>query len=174
MSLLSQITRVLEQAGIPHAIIGATALTVYGVNRSTLDLDLFATAPACLDPNLWTSLPSSIEVDIRRGDLTDPLAGVVRFRVPGSQPIDLVVGKLIWQRELIERALPAGGGPPVVRLPDLILLKLYAGGPQDAWDIQQLLERTDRAEILREVEENLPKLPSRCASFWRKILQLLT
>jgi hypothetical protein len=174
VSLLSQITTVLDQAGIPHAIIGATALTVYGVNRSTLDLDLFVTSPASLGPDLWTSLPSSVEVDIRRGDLTDPLAGVVRFRAPGSQPIDLVVGKLIWQRELIERAVPAGNGPPVVRLPDLILLKLYAGGPQDAWDIQQLLERTDGAEILREVEENVPKLPAHSAKLWQKILQFLT
>ena len=170
MSLLSQITTVLDEARVPHAIIGATALTVYGVNRSTLDLDLFTTSPACLDSSFWTVLASPVEVDVRRGDLTDPLAGVVRFQAPGAQPIDLVVGKLIWQRELIERALPAGNGPPVVRLPDLILLKLYAGGPQDAWDIQQLLERTDRAETLREVEENLPKLPSRCAAFWQKIL----
>jgi hypothetical protein len=84
------------------------------------------------------------------------------------------VGKLIWQRELIERAVPAGNGPPVVRLPDLILLKLYAGGPQDAWDIQQLLERTDGAEILREVEENVPKLPAHSAKLWQKILQFLT
>lgn len=174
MSLLSPVTAVLDAAGIPHALIGAAALAVYGVNRSTLDLDLFATSPACLDPDLWKSLPSPAEVDIRRGDLTDPLAGVVRFRAPGAQPIDLVVGKLIWQRELIEQAVSIGNGPPVVRLPDLILLKLYAGGPQDAWDIQQLLERTDRAEILREVEESLPKLPSRCASFWQKILQFLT
>lgn len=173
MSLLPQITTVLDQAGIPHAFIGATALTVYGVNRSTLDLDLFATSPVCLDPDLWASLPSSVEVDIRRGDLTDPLAGVVRFRTPGSQPIDLVVGKLIWQREVIERATPAVNGPPVVQLPDLILLKLYAGGPQDAWDIQQLLERPDRAGILREVEENLPKLPAHSGKLWQKILQFL-
>lgn len=173
MSLLPQITAVLDEAEIPYALIGAAALTVYGVNRATLDLDLFATSPACLDPNLWQSLPSSVEVDIRRGDLTDPLAGVVRFRAPGIQPVDLVVGKLTWQRELIERAASTGDGPPVVRLPDLILLKLYAGGPQDAWDVQQLLQRADRDDIIREVEESLTNLPSRSTEFWRKILQFL-
>lgn len=173
MSLLPQITAALDAAKIPYALIGAAALSVYGVNRATLDLDLFATSPACLDLDLWKGLPPSAEVDIRRGDLTDPLAGVVRFQVPGTQPIDLVVGKLTWQREIIERAPSTGAGPPVVRLPDLILLKIYAGGPQDAWDIQQLLERTDRDEVIREVEESLTKLPSRCASFWRKILQFL-
>jgi hypothetical protein len=173
LSLLPQITAALDAVEIPYALIGAAALSVYGVNRATLDLDLFATSPTCLDPGLWKDLASSAELDIRRGDLTDPLAGVVRFQAPGTQPIDLVVGKMIWQREIIERAVATETGPPVVRLPDLILLKIYAGGPQDAWDIQQLLERTNREEVLREVEGSLTKLPSRCASFWQKILQFL-
>jgi hypothetical protein len=173
VSLLSQVTAVLDEAEIPFALIGAAALTVYGVNRATLDLDLFATSPACLDAGLWQILLPTVQMDIRLGDLTDPLAGVVRFRAPGSQPVDLIVGKLIWQRELIERAISPGTGPPVVRLSDLILLKIYAGGPQDAWDVQQLLLRTDRDEIIRAVEEDLATLPSHCALFWRKILQFL-
>ncbi len=173
MSLLPQITAALDTAEIPYALIGAAALTVYGVNRATLDLDLFATSPACLEPGLWRDMQSSVEVDIRRGDLTDPLAGVVRFRAPRAQPIDLVVGKLTWQRKVIERAVPAGAGPPVVRLPDLVLLKIYAGGPQDAWDIQQLLAREGRDEVIREIEASLPELPSRCSNFWQKILHFL-
>ena len=68
---------------------------------------------------------------------------MVRFGAPGESPIDVVVGKFGWQRRVLERAEPMGE-LPVVRAADLILLKLYAGGPQDAWDIQQLLLASSR------------------------------
>jgi hypothetical protein len=67
------------------------------------------------------------------------------------------------------RAEPMGG-KPVVRAADLVLLKLYAGGLQDAWDVQQLLARPFREELTREVEERLSDLPARCQDLWQKIL----
>jgi hypothetical protein len=38
MSLLEEIISTLEAAGIRHALIGALALSVYGVNRASVDL----------------------------------------------------------------------------------------------------------------------------------------
>jgi hypothetical protein len=171
MSLLDEIRSTLDAAGIHHALIGALALSAYGVNRATVDLDLFTTEVSCLEPDLWADLRSrGVAVEVRKGDLTDPLAGVVRFEAPGENPIDIVVGKFPWQTRVLERAEPIGG-TLVVRAADLVLLKLYAGGLQDAWDVQQLLARPFREELIREVESRLSDLPARCQDLWSKILQ---
>jgi hypothetical protein len=171
MSLLEEVSSTLEAAGIRHALIGALALAAYGVNRATVDLDLFVADASCLRSEIWTDLRSrGIAVDIRKGDLTDPLAGVVRIQAPGENPLDVVVGKFAWQARLLERAEPVGG-TLVVRAADLTLLKLYAGGPQDAWDVQQLLARPFREDLILEVESRLPELPAQCADLWKKILQ---
>ena len=171
MSLLDEIRATLDAAGIRHALIGALALSAYGVNRATVDLDLFTTDASCLILDLWADLRRrGIAVEVRKGDLTDPLAGVVRFQVPGESAIDVVVGKFAWQVEILKRAEPIGG-TLVVRAADLILLKLYAGGLQDAWDVQQLLARPFRAEVIREVESRLSDLPAQCQGLWKKILQ---
>lgn len=170
MSLLEEVGAVLEAAGIPHALIGALALSAYGVNRATVDLDLLVADAACLRPELWNDLRGrDIAVEIRKGDLTDPLAGVVRFQVPGEGPLDVVVGKYAWQTRILERAEPLGG-MLVVRAADLALLKLYAGGLQDAWDVQQLLARPFRDDLIREVESRLSELPARCRDLWTKLL----
>jgi hypothetical protein len=171
MSLLEEISSTLEAAGIRHALIGALALAAYGVNRASVDLDLFVADASCLRPDLWTDLRSrGIAVDVRKGDLTDPLAGVVRFQAPGESPIDIVVGKWTWQTRLLERAEPIGG-LLVVRAADLVLLKLYAGSSQDAWDVQQLLERPFRDDLVLEVESRLSELPTQSQNLWKKILQ---
>ena len=171
MSLLEEISSTLEAAGIRHALIGALALSAYGVNRASVDLDLFAADPSCLRSDLWADLQSrGVAVQVRKGDLTDPLAGVVRFQAPGETPIDVVVGKFAWQTRILERAEPVGG-ILVVRAADLVLLKLYAGGLQDAWDVQQLLARPSRGDLVREVESRLSDLPARCQDLWKKILQ---
>ncbi|HTF34813.1 MAG TPA: hypothetical protein VK714_14090 [Myxococcota bacterium] len=51
--------------------------------------------------------------------------------------------------------------------PDLILLKLYAGGPQDAWDIDQLLDVDP--SVVTDVEATLGSLPEECTLLWRRI-----
>jgi hypothetical protein len=170
MNLLKEIRSTLEAAGIRHALIGALALAAYGVNRASVDLDLFVADASSLRPDLWAGLQSrGVAVEVRKGDLTDPLAGVVRFQAPGEAPIDIVVGKWTWQTRILERAEPVGE-LLVVRAADLVLLKLYAGGLQDAWDVQQLLARPFREDIVREVESRLSDLPARCQDLWGKIL----
>ncbi|HKH50036.1 MAG TPA: nucleotidyltransferase [Thermoanaerobaculia bacterium] len=81
MSLLDEVSSTLMAAGVRHALIGALALSAYGVNRATVDLDLFVTESSCLTPDLWADLRSrGIAVEVRKGDMNDPLAGVVRLK----------------------------------------------------------------------------------------------
>lgn len=174
MTLLARVAAVLESLQVPYSLIGAAALAIYGIPRSTSDHDLFVTDAACLDRRIWDGLASEgVHVEVHRGDFQDPLAGVVRFRVPGEIPVDVVVGKFIWQKTMLERTRQAvfdGMELPVIGPADLILLKLYAGGLQDAWDIQQLLEGSNREALIAEVEGRLPDLSKEAHVLWRRIL----
>jgi hypothetical protein len=173
LTLLGRVRSALAEAGVPHALIGAAALALYGVSRSTYDIDLLATERSCLDQAFWAPLSASgAVIEVRKGDLDDPLAGVVRFTEPAERPVDLVVGKARWQAEALARAesrIFAEVELPVLRAPDLILAKLYAGGPQDAWDIAQLLAAGDRERLYTEVEQYLGDLPTPAVRLWRRI-----
>jgi len=174
LSLLEAVVAVLRERGVPHAVIGATALAFHGAPRSTGDLDLFAVHASCLDRDTWRPVvEGGYTAAVRPGDESDPLAGVVRFEGSGEAPVDLVLGRRSWQVEILARAEPQmllGVLVPVVRAADLILLKLYAGGPQDRWDIVQLLSTEERAGLVAEVQVALPQLPDDCRLLWERIL----
>ena len=55
-------------------MIGAAALALHGVSRSTGDQDLLVTDSAVLAAGFWESLERSTTIDVRRGDDADPLA----------------------------------------------------------------------------------------------------
>ena len=97
MSLLAQVADRLTQVDVRFALICAGALAAHGVTRSTFDLDLLATDPRCLELDTWSPLPEAIDREVRRGDLEDPMAGLVRFTAAGERDIDLVVGRAAWQ-----------------------------------------------------------------------------
>jgi hypothetical protein len=173
LRLLRIVSSTLESARIPYALVGAGAMAAHGIGRSTLDLDLLATSPAVLSGRFWGSLfVEGIRADVRRGDADDPLAGIVRFDSEGETPVDLVVGRSPWQEGVIERATRLEIGEmklPVARAADLILLKLYAGGSQDLWDVQQLLAAGDRDALAREVESRLAELPDESSALWSRM-----
>jgi hypothetical protein len=174
VKLLARVHAALEEEGIPHALIRAAALAAHGVARSTIDLDLLVTERACLEERTWRRLRDErVSVEIRVGDADDPLAGVVRFRRGRARPVDVVVGRAGWQQEIVARSRPvrlAGADVPVVLAADLILLKLYAGGSQDRWDIEQLLGGEGRGELITAVERTLAELPLRCRKLWNEIV----
>jgi hypothetical protein len=174
LGLLDDVAQELSSRGVAHALIGAGALAFHGVSRSTFDLDLLVTDRAVLEASFWVRLTGQgIGLDLRIGEGDDPLAGVIRLSRPRSRSVDVVVGRAAWQSEALARATPRALGAvpvPVVTSPDLVLLKLFAGGPQDAWDVEQLLALPDRTELVQEVENRLHRLPSHAAELWRKIL----
>jgi len=53
-----------------------------------------------------------------------------------------------------------------------VLLKLLAGGRQDAWNIESILASVaDRAELVTFVTNHIAELPVDAASPWRRILE---
>ena len=168
-TLFGDVAAHLDSKDVPYAVIGAAALALHGVSRSTGDQDLLVTDSAVLAAGFWESLERSTTIDVRRGDDADPLAGVVRLERAGESPVDVVVGRFRWQTAVLSRAERVRGPDreiPVVRAADLVLLKLYAGGSQDRWDIEQLLA-TDVDRVVRaEVDSRLSELPAGCAAMW--------
>jgi hypothetical protein len=174
MTLLSRVVAALDGRGVRCALIGATAMAVHGISRATLDFDLLATDAHCLDHSWWAAFTrAGSSIDIRAGGADDPLAGVVRFDAPHERSVDVLVGGEPWQQRLVERAplfAIEDTRVRVAQVADLVLLKLYAGGPQDAWDIHQLLAVEDRVELVAAVERELYELPEECLALWRRIL----
>lgn len=179
--LLAGVTRRLTERGIEHRLIGAAALAAHGVSRSTRDVDLLAVDPLVLDAELWAGVaPPGFTLEIRRGDADDPLLGVVRIEedlgdvpdwdhVPGS--LDVVVPRGRWAARMTSSPGPeARIGATTVRAVDavdLVLLKLYAGGPRDAWDVAALLE--SRPDLVAAVDARVDELPKRCLRLWRRL-----
>jgi hypothetical protein len=170
VTLLDRVTACLDAEGVPHALIGAAALAAAGIARSTFDIDLLTTDRRCLVEAMWDPMKSSgASVDVRRGDESDPLAGVVRITIPRERPVDLIVGRFPWQQRAVSRAPRPAEGSAIVRPADLVLLKLYAGGTQDLWDIQQLLGLPDARDWIDEVDADVGDLPPDAQERWRTL-----
>ena len=171
-SLLRRVHERLEGSGIAHALIGAAALAIHGISRSTFDQDLLVTDRRALEPMTWDGLAGTANVDIRRGDDDDPLAGVVRLVSPGERDVDVVVGRHEWQRRILADAMmrdtPAGS-LPVAAPEGLVLLKLYAGAPQDLWDIEQLRAVAGGPALDAAVDRLVVSLPSRAREVWARL-----
>jgi hypothetical protein len=177
LSLLHSVAARLETGGIPFALIGAAALALRGVSRSTADVDLLTVDTRCLERVFWGDLATEDQViRLLKGDFEDPLAGSVRIAAPAERTVDVVVGRYKWQAEVIERAERLSIGAivlPVAQPADLILLKLFAGGPKDAWDITALLEvLADRRDMLvASVERDVDRLPAESRQLWIRIVR---
>ncbi len=173
MTLLAEVVACLEVDSSPHAMIGATAMAALGAVRSTLDLDILTTDRRVLKSSFWERLESQgVSVEVRVGDIQDPLAGVVRATREGDRPVDVIVGEAPWQDRIISDAVPRQVTDVEVPVADevgLVLLKLYAGGPQDRWDVEQIMLITDDPTGLRDdVVDRLADLPARCRRLWER------
>lgn len=171
MTLL-EVSEHLDRLLIPHAVIGALALSVHGVVRASDDIDLIVTDARCLESTTWSGIDSATTVELRRGDAEDPLAGLVRLTPADGTRIDIVVGRGRWQEAILDRARRTplfGASIPVVTPGDFVLLKLYAGGPQDAWDVDQLLDAWPAVE--GDVALRINALPDDCRTLWKRILE---
>jgi hypothetical protein len=143
---LTEIVRRLDDAQArhlvdQHALIGGFAVSAWGVPRATHDVD-FALALGGSDP---AALSRFLQVEFQPGGSDDPLRVVFRTKVAADElsvPVQLFLLPPVWNALIFEdvHSLPVFGCMVrVVSWQALILLKLYAGGPQDLLDAQQIL-----------------------------------
>jgi len=79
---------------------------------------------------------------------------------------DIILGKHGWQTRAVELADHGRDGAPVVRLRDLVVLKLYAGGTQDLSDVRELLQLPSRDRLIAEVEADLDEQSDAMRRLW--------
>jgi hypothetical protein len=97
------------------------------------------------------------------------LIGFVRFEAPPDRPVDVIVGWHEWQTETIARARRSDDRAlPVVQPRDLVLLKLFAGGTQDLWDVHELLALPGASDLAAAVETDLHRLPPAAREAWTR------
>lgn len=63
LSVLSQVTAILEQQGIRYALVGSFASSIHGMYRSTADIDIVADIQAAQVHPLFEALRDSFYVD---------------------------------------------------------------------------------------------------------------
>ncbi|MFV8752235.1 hypothetical protein ACNOYE_16935 [Nannocystaceae bacterium ST9] len=146
--------------GARSAVIGAVALAIHGHVRATRDLDL-ATE---IDPAMQLRALSAKAraqgwtVDLQMPDQDDPLGGVLTVTGDDFDPVQVVNFHNPFRtspnpaREALIGAVDmhAVPGLKVVRVEELVLLKLYAGGIKGLVDVHELLEahpEVDRAAL---------------------------
>lgn len=125
-----------------YALIGGFAVAAWGVPRATHDID-FAVAIGTNDPQ---ALATFMGGRYEGGGPDDPLRGVICATVEvasTSVPLQLVFlpsmfTDAIFQKLEILSIL--NHRVPVVSWEGLVLLKVYAGGPQDVLDVRQILK----------------------------------
>jgi hypothetical protein len=171
VTLVERVAKLFDEQQIAFALIGASAVAVRGLPRSTYDVDLLTVDKRVMDDEIWEPIRALAHIEVRRGDQFDPLKGVVWIRPENERPIDVVVGRWKWEQRVIERAewvQSTAGYLPTVTTSDLILLKLAAGGAQDAWDVGRLLKVAPE-NVVAEVEERLPDLQPDARDLWQRI-----
>lgn len=162
---LKDIVRRLERAksdGLlrAYALIGGLATGAWGAPRATHDID-FAVATAGDHPKLAQALGARFTP----GGPDDPLPGVFTLSVQtgsDSIPVQLVVLPPRWTEIVMNHVQPATvlhSSVPVVSWQALVLLKLYAGGPQDLSDARAILAvRQPKPEEIREMSNLAEKV----------------
>jgi predicted nucleotidyltransferase len=148
LAALLAIARALDDAGVPHALIGGIAVGVHsGVPRATLDTDLAVVSTADREV-----LARALE---KAGfTRTGAFAHSLNLRHPSGEPIQLAFDPMF--DPMIARAdhIEVGGTSlPIVRKDDLIAMKERAAADPARRVSKRLRDRADVALLKGDVPE---------------------
>ena len=136
--LLLDIVEVLDAQEIAYAVIGATAATLYGAMRTSMDADVvisIAYAQAVELESIFKSL--GFATVLNRGDFEDPIPGMLRVSDVNENRVDLLLGLRGLESQAYSRAIDVpfeGRSLRFIGCEDFIAMKLFAGGPIDILD----------------------------------------
>lgn len=166
LSVAEAIANSLRESGTRSAVIGAIALAFHGYARATQDVDIATHVdPRTVLRDIQRSLKQQgYTTRLIFPDPDDPLGGVLTVTGDDFDAVQVVNFYNPWAlsgnpgESSIHTAVACipGYDLPVVDVPHLVALKLYAGGPRNRSDVLELLERNrdiDRSEIRRVCEQ---------------------
>jgi hypothetical protein len=141
-----------RDAGLRGAVIGGVAASLRGKPRLTNDVDALV-----LDVDAETLLRSASEFGFapRITDAADfaRQTRVVLLRYePGGVDIDISLGALPFEQEVIERSTWIRAGNVRILLSsaeDLVIMKAVAGRPRDMMDIENVIQANPNLDVDR-------------------------
>jgi predicted nucleotidyltransferase len=151
---LADLTRWMSDEAIPGVVIGGVAASLLGRPRLTRDVDALVLGDAIG----WERILESMRRYNIAPRIDDPLEFAHRTRVlllrhiPSSVDVDISLGALPFEQEVVERASSLEVGAIRVRLPsveDLVIMKALARRPRDWSDIEGLLDVNPELELDR-------------------------
>jgi predicted nucleotidyltransferase len=146
--------RWFKSARVSGAVIGGVAVSIQGHPRYTQDLD----ALVVLDDSNWPAFIAPAAKFGFSARVPDVLEFARQTRMllllhdPSGVPLDVSLGCLAFEEELIERAQPVKLRRltvPIAAPEDLIILKAVAARPQDLADIDIVLSAGHRLDLGR-------------------------
>jgi hypothetical protein len=170
-----KIGAILADKGIPVIIIGAIALAAHRYVRATRDVDLGVNTTIKELSRIHQLLTSSnYHAELRLPDLDDPLGGVID--VSGDFGMVQIVNYGERFPAVIEDSRHQQGlqgdtvtSLSIAPLPQLVAMKLYAGGWKSMSDIVELLRRNP--------ETDLKEIGDTCRKYrlhgWNRVLEEL-
>ncbi|MGN6186395.1 MAG: hypothetical protein ACTHQM_22405 [Thermoanaerobaculia bacterium] len=158
-TVLTDIARALQRAGIDYMVIGGMANAIWGVPRSTTDVDLsVACEPGAYRDvvnalgKLIAKLPPNVEAYLENG--------VLPFLHPSGVPVDLLLSKHPYAELAISRGVDVEVDHVPVKFctpEDLVLHKIISERDKDRLDVADILRRRretlDRAYLDPRVHE---------------------
>jgi hypothetical protein len=178
--LLLDVADILIELGVGHAMVGAFAVSYYGIPRYTDDADLVVwlkdTRTNARDV-VNRLVVTGYRAKLKRGDNDDPIERAIIVEDEHKNRIDLLMGIRGMDPEAVRRCVSASlldASVQILAAEDLIAMKVFAGGFQDLEDVRgilqvsgeglnlQLLRKLARrygADVAQKLEEILQEFP---------------
>jgi hypothetical protein len=144
--LLLDITDFLRRVGVLYAIVGAFAVSFYGIPRSTADgvatIWLSGTGKSAKDV-CDELVKTGYQAMLNRGDLEDPIQGVIVIEDDYENKADLLIGVRGMAPQVGARCISTtllDSQVTIIGADDLVGMKVFAGGPQDLEDVRGILQ----------------------------------
>ena len=150
-TLLADLARVLDAAGLPYMVIGGQAVLQYGEPRLTRDVDItLGVAPDRLGDVIDAVGPLGLRPLVEpEGFVAETLVLPCEESTTGIR-VDLVFSFPGYERAAMDRTNPVeirGGVVRFASVEDLLVHKLVAGRPRDVEDVRGILLRQPGADL---------------------------
>ncbi|MEA2081127.1 MAG: nucleotidyltransferase [Elusimicrobiota bacterium] len=156
--LLLDIADELNNLKIPYAVIGAAAVSVYGLPRASLDADAVIQIERGEENKFCIALKKKgIVTELRKGACDDPISTVIKAKDKYGNRVDLLSGIRSVKHDIFSRAKKVKFRKDFLTVTapeDLIVMKALAGSYQDIEDIKGIIQvwgkKLDKT-LLREI-----------------------
>ncbi len=136
--LLLDVVDLLTAEKVGYAVIGALAASVHGAVRASMDADAVLSIGMREARDLERAFESAgFRTALTRGDLEDPIPGLLRLYDSHDNRVDLLVGLRGMETNAFSRVIEVpfqGKTLKFIGREDFIAMKVFAGGPLDLID----------------------------------------